>query len=56
MGAAYCRSRSGLLPLLADEEQESGQRVGTETIPDTVGFGVAAQSPIEEKFAESTLK
>lgn len=56
MGAAYCRSRSGLLPLLADEEQESGQRVGTETIPGIVGFGVAAQSPIEEKFAESTLK
>ena len=51
VGAAYCRSLPGLRPLLAGGSQEFGLRAGTENIPGIVGFGVAAQSRLEN-FAE----
>jgi len=51
VGAAYFRSLSGLPPLLAGGSQEFGLRAGTENIPGIVGFGVAAQSRLEN-FAE----
>lgn len=46
VGAVYCRSFSGLRPLLVGGPQENGLRAGTENIPGIIGFGAAAESRV----------